>query len=178
MTFPLLSFAPVVAGGGYQYFILGFTACAASSRMRIGDVDYYDGSSWQPTTALTSNSGPSPLNAYASEAQNGTNVAWRAFDNNASTTQWSTSQIANASGNLSGTVYLVVDVGSANAFTPTQYRIAPYNVANYPRTWTLWGSTDGTSLTDPAAATKVELDSQTGLTSGWATATFRTFTIT
>jgi hypothetical protein len=94
--------------------------------------------------AMTSNTTPSGVSAASNEA-NPTFLAWKAFDRDSTSTEWSTS-------GTSGIGWLSYDFGSGNAKVITYYSVlgrptTEPNTTVQPKDWTFEGSNNGSSWT-------------------------------
>ncbi|HAF39537.1 MAG TPA: hypothetical protein DCG72_11180 [Gammaproteobacteria bacterium] len=160
-------------GATYRFLILSIEeVTGTNNRVRTQDIEWWDGSSWQPTSKMTSATAPSPQEVAVDHAINGGNVGWNAYAGNSN--EWVPN--ANASGStLSPAPYITLDLGSGNEINPTKVRITPG--ANAPQAFTCYGSNDTTNaLSSPSTATKTQLHQETGLSSGWTSGTAREFT--
>lgn len=168
---------PYRFGAGYRYLLLEIVAVATNSfDVQIRDMDWWDPatSEWKPIAAMTTNSAPSPLVAFATENSAG-NDYFEAYDNdNASGSVYSTSQTPAPT--FSPAVWHSLDVGAGNEFSPTKFRLSPQDVNRAPQAFTCYGSNDANSMSTPSSATKTTLNTQTGLTTGWTAGTYREFT--
>lgn len=127
-------------------------------------VKYLVGATSYPTSAMTTNSAPSPLVALADSEFSGSYQAWQAFDNNVSTF-WSASP-------TSFPHWVQIDLGSGNAITPTAIVIAPSNtVTMVPYDFVILGSNTGSF-----SGEETTLYSAAPGASGWSANTDRTFT--
>lgn len=106
----------------YRYLRLTITAnVAAAGLCPLWELDYSAdaGSTWLPSSAMTTNSAPSPLVASADSEFSGSFQAWQAFDNNTST-RWTSSNTAMPH-------WIQIDFGSGNGIAPNRVRWSVYN---------------------------------------------------
>lgn len=169
MTFPFPAHAPVV-GVSYRYFRWRITQTVNNGHVSFQEADVKVSATQYPTSAMTSNSAPSPLVASASSEFSASFAAWKAFDNSVATgSDWVVSTAADGSGVTDE--WLKIDLGSGNEITPTAYEITPSNTAGRepPHDWTFEGSNDDSNWTT--------LDTQSGVTAGWTGSVAREFTL-
>lgn len=134
------------AGGAttYRYLRLVVTNTHGATYAGFYEIEYSPdaGTTWYPTSDMTSNTAPSPLVASVSNALSPF-LAWRAYDgSSASTTNlWSTDS------GFSAGAYSTIDLGSGNGITPNRCRVTNYNaggVADYsPTEIKIYGSNTG-----------------------------------
>lgn len=106
----------------YRYLRFTITANSAGTSLGIlWELDYSadGGSTWLPSSAMTTNSAPSPLVASADSEFSGLFQAWQAFDNNTST-RWTST-------NTSMPHHITIDLGAGNEITPNKVRWYNYN---------------------------------------------------
>lgn len=106
----------------YRYLRFTITANAAAANLGIlWDLDYSadGGSTWLPSSAMTTNSAPSPLVASADSEFSGSFQAWQAFDNDTNT-RWT-------SANTAMPHHVTIDLGSGNEIQPNKVRWYNYN---------------------------------------------------
>ena len=132
-----------IVGGGaaaatYRYLRLDITASQSGTEHAIGELKIFEGGTDHPTSAMTSNSAPSPLVALA-KSEDGTKQAYQAFDDDIGTNKHWGSALESAS-------WVQIDLGSGNGIAPSSYKITAGNGAKEthgPKDWTLKGSNTG-----------------------------------
>lgn len=177
-TVPAIGSTAAVVGP-FRYLI--FINETNTAGIRIRELGWYDGSSWLPSSTMTSDSAPSPLQVVYSSFN--TFPGWQAYDNDTGgTSHWFS--------NNTGDKPIVLDLGAGNEITPTRIRIAPYYSSptpEAPEDFSCYGSNDSDCFgsgpgvdsdiaTDIAGATTTLLGSFSPGTSGWTTPNYREFT--
>ena len=146
----------------YRYLQINITAANSDASYEITGLVFIAGGVDYPTSAMTSNTAPSPLVASASSDLGGSFLPFYAFNSSIATRGW-------ISGTADGTDYLRIDLGAGNGIAPTSAKVAPSGViGRSPKDFTFEGSNDATNWT--------VLNTQSGLTTGWTLNAYRTFT--
>lgn len=159
----------------FRYFRLNITSWAAggapgtSGETRVSELQLFDASDVKyPASNMTGNSAPSPLVASASSSFGGGFEAHKAFDGIASdSNRWISSG--------AGAQWVQIDLGDGNAIDISKIKIAPDSAVTsgyYIVAFHLAGSNTGLF-----SGEEVGLISESGLTSGWANNTLRTFEV-
>lgn len=146
----------------YRYFKLDITAVDGSGTYTgAGEFALIADGVEYPTSAMTSNSAPSPL--VASATGDTGQPPWKAFDGlTTSSNYWQYNSV-------SFPIYLKIDLGSGNGIAPQQLILAaPETPDRTPYDFTLQGSNDDSAWTT--------LETYTGVTS-WTARESRTFGI-
>ena len=119
----------------YRYFRLNCTANNGDATfVTIGEIDWMVNGTAHPTSAMTTNTAPSPLVASASGIQ-GADEPYRAYDN--STGFWQDDVT---------TGWVKIDLGAGNEITPTSAKVAYENIGapgRMVKDFTLEGSNTG-----------------------------------
>lgn len=142
----------------YRYLRFTITQTSTNDYAALYELDYSadGGSTWLPSSTMTSNSAPSPLVASASQEYAApTYSAFVVFDNNNST-RWT------SSGN-GLPQHITIDLGSGNGITPNRIRWRTVNLGS-PNASVLAGNVKG-SNTGSFAGEEVTLLSFSGLSS-------------
>lgn len=152
--------ALLLAAGRQTYRFLRFTITQTSTNDYAGmyELDYSadGGSTWLPSSTMTSNSAPSPLVASASQEFSApTYSAFVAFDNNNST-RWTSSGTGMPQ-------HITIDFGSGNGISPNRIRWRTFN-AGSPNASVIAGNVKG-SNTGSFAGEEVTLLTFSGLSS-------------
>ena len=135
------SLAMMAAGGGvYRYLRFHQTAnVGASNIASLWEIDYSadEGTTYVPTSAMTSNSAPSPLVASADMAA-ASEPAYKAFDSLTSGFSWKTTNDPHPH-------WLTIDLGPGNEIAPNRVRFVTSNDGNdfTPKDFTIQGSNTG-----------------------------------
>lgn len=109
----------------YRYLRFTITSTAGATAIAIlWELDYSadGGSTWLPSTTMTSNSGPSPLVASADSEFSSSYLAYKAFDNSdaGDTNRWT-------SANTAMPHWIQIDLGAGNGILPNRVRWKVYN---------------------------------------------------
>lgn len=91
----------------------------------------------QPTSAMTSDTAPSPYKAYYSSRYTSSYSAWRAFRNTIDTNGW-----ASASGNLGSIAWIALDLGEGKKMREVKVSLWNRNnsIVNGPNNITIYGT--------------------------------------
>lgn len=144
----------------YRYLRIDITDTGSSGFVGIREIKWFVGAAEHPSSAMTSNSAPSPLVASASDETNGS--AYQAYDD--STPDWVTA-------NTSGVGWIQIDLGDGNGINPTSVKITPTADADRaPKDFTIEGSSTGSF-----SGEETVLKTVTGET--WTATTEETFSI-
>ena len=118
-----------------------------------------------PTSALTSNTAPSPYRVYYSSYYSNTYAAWKAFTNAVHTQGW-----ASCSNNKNGTAWIALDLGNGNKIRDVKVILSNRNNTNVngPNNIAIFGTNTaptngGTSSFTEIPSDAVILGSFTGL---------------
>lgn len=147
------------SGTTYRYLRVVITNTHGGTYAGFRELDFSadGGSTWLPSSSMTSNSAPSPLVASASSEFSSSFAAWYAFNGNTAD-DWSTAASASAN------AWITLDLGSGNGINPNAMRYTIYNSAgnNYsPTEVKLYGSDTGSfSGEQTLLVTKSALSSQ------------------
>lgn len=123
----------------YRYFRLDVSGSDGGTRVRVGDLEIVAGGVDYPTSAMTSNTAPSPLVASAS-SEDSPRDAWRAFNKTTGGDPeeewWSTAGAPQ---------WVQIDLGSGNEIAPSSIKLtAPAaNTQHAPSDFTLEASNTG-----------------------------------
>jgi hypothetical protein len=161
----LMGFGGGVSGvvATHRFLRLDISASQSGSEHAIAKFEPIVSSTGYPTSAMTSNSAPSPLVALAN-SEDTPQAAYLAFDDTAD--HWG-SDPETAS-------WVQIDLGSGNGITPTSYAITAGDdgkEAHGPKDWTLKGSNTGDFTGE-----ETTLHTTTGEGS-WSAGQTRTYTI-
>lgn len=107
---------PPSGGAAFRYFRQTVTANGGVNDIDIAQLQLMVGAVAHPTTAMTSNSAPSPLVATANGELNASFAVWHAFDQDITTSQWN-------SGLTGADWWIQIDFGSGNDITPDAVKV-------------------------------------------------------
>jgi len=125
----------------YRYFKFRYTALNGNPNfMLLGELKIMDGATEHPTSAMTSNSAPSPY--VATESAYDGNPAYKAFNKvTAGGDQYWNSGTTSAA-------EITLDVGSGNEFSPSSFKVKSHDLSSIlnsnPKDFTLQGSNNET----------------------------------
>lgn len=146
----------------YRYFRITVSATESTNEIAIRELKIMVDTTQHPTSALTSDSAPSPFVSSASSIDGSSRAAWKGFDR--SDDHW-----GSAFGGIPG--WLKIDLGSGNDIAPTAYKITAGDdgkQTHAPKTWTFEGSNNDSDWET--------LDTQTTV-SNWSADEERTYTL-
>ncbi|MFQ5954019.1 MAG: hypothetical protein ACE5JZ_03035 [Kiloniellales bacterium] len=150
----------------YRYLRLDITASQSGTEHAVGELKIFEGATDHPTSAMTSNTAPSPLVASA-KSEDGTRQAYQAFDDDIGTDKhWGSAPEAQS--------WVQINLGAGNGIAPTSYKITAGNSAkeqHAPKDWSLKGSNTGSF-----SGEEDTLHTKTGEAT-WAADQERTYTI-
>lgn len=157
----------------YRYLRLNMTALNGDGYVELERLAYLVGATAYPTVNMTSNSAPSPLVASTNSVLSAGYEAFYAFSTNGDAEGGGSSRWH--SGNPTPPIWIQLDLGSGNAIRPTAIEYTPRfaggTTNRTPSSFQVLGSNTGAF-----SGEQETLYSATGVTTGWANLTMRTFT--
>lgn len=154
-------FGAAVVPGLYRYLRLSIASVnGGAPSSEIIEITYLVGATAYPISPMTGYSAPSPQ-VVSTSADGGSELAWKAFDQNSGTDWW------NNGAGFPTTITL--DLGAGNSITPTGMTINPLGAIYAPNSFTVLGSSTGSFSGE-------QVTLYTGSASGgWTAGTPRTF---